>query len=55
MGKVLRIDLTSHRTTEQKTSVSCSESYLGRGLATKILFDETEANIDPLNPVTNCS
>jgi aldehyde:ferredoxin oxidoreductase len=51
MGKVLRIDLTTHRVTEQKTSVPCSESFLGgRGLATKILFDETEANIDPLSP-----
>jgi len=51
MGKVLRIDLTTHKATEQKTSVSCSESFLGgRGLGTKILFDETEANIDPLSP-----
>jgi aldehyde:ferredoxin oxidoreductase len=51
MGKVLRIDLTAHRATEQKTSVSCWGSFLGgRGLAVKILFDETEANIDPLSP-----
>jgi aldehyde:ferredoxin oxidoreductase len=51
MGKVLRIDLTTHKTTEEKTSVSYVESFFGgRGLATKILFDETEANIDPLNP-----
>ena len=51
MGKVLRIDLTTRKATEQKTSVSCSESFLGgRGLGTKILFDETEANIDPLSP-----
>ena len=50
-GKVLRIDLTTHKATEQKTSVSSAESFLGgRGLATKILFDETEANINPLNP-----
>jgi aldehyde:ferredoxin oxidoreductase len=51
MGKVVRIDLAAHRATEQKTSVSWCESFLGgRGLATKILFDETEASIDPLSP-----
>jgi aldehyde:ferredoxin oxidoreductase len=51
VGKVLRIDLTTHKATEQKTSVSYAESFLGgRGLATKILFDEAEANMDPLSP-----
>lgn len=51
-GKLLRIDLSTRRAVEEeKSSVPCLESFLGgRGLATKILFDETEANIDPLSP-----
>ena len=49
-GKLLRIDLTTQRVVEENSSVPCLESFLGgRGLATKILFDETEANIDPLS------
>jgi aldehyde:ferredoxin oxidoreductase len=51
LGKVLRIDLTRQKATEEETGVPRLEGFLGgRGLATKILFDETEGNIDPLGP-----
>ena len=48
-GRVLRVDLTASRTLDEKITPRLLENFLGgRGLATKILFDETKAHIDPL-------
>ncbi|MCK5265450.1 MAG: aldehyde ferredoxin oxidoreductase family protein, partial [Candidatus Thorarchaeota archaeon] len=51
MGKILRINLTTSTITEEFPDEDTLRKYLGgAGLATKILFDETEPGIDPLGP-----
>ncbi|MHA1481680.1 MAG: aldehyde ferredoxin oxidoreductase family protein, partial [Candidatus Thorarchaeota archaeon] len=51
MGKILRINLTTSTITEEFPDEETLRKYLGgAGLATKILFDETEKGIDPLGP-----
>jgi len=51
MGKILRINLTTSTITEEFPDKETLRKYLGgAGLATKILFDETEPGIDPLGP-----
>jgi len=50
-GKVLRVDLSKGEWEDEDLDVDLAEEYLGgRGLATKILFDEVDANVDPLSP-----
>jgi aldehyde:ferredoxin oxidoreductase len=50
-GKILRINLTSGRVSEQRVVPDLIEKYLGgNGFGAKILFDEIEENIDPLGP-----
>ena len=51
MGKILRVNLTNLTITEEFPDDETLRKYLGgAGLATKILFDETEPGIDPLGP-----
>ena len=51
MGKILRVNLTTSTITEEFPDEETIRMYLGgAGLATKILFDETEKGIDPLGP-----
>jgi len=51
MGKILRVNLTTSTITEEFPDEETLRKYLGgAGLATKILFDETEPGIDPLGP-----
>lgn len=50
-GKILRINLTSGRVSEQRLPPDLIERYLGgNGFGAKILFDEIEEGIDPLGP-----
>lgn len=51
MGKILRIDLTNGKITEEFPDENTLKMYLGgAGLATKFLFDEVKKGIDPLGP-----
>ncbi|MGY5878709.1 MAG: aldehyde ferredoxin oxidoreductase C-terminal domain-containing protein [Candidatus Thorarchaeota archaeon] len=51
MGKILRVNLSTSTITEEFPDDEILRKYLGgAGLATKYLFDETEAGIDPLGP-----
>lgn len=51
MGRILRINLTTGTITEEFPDEETLRKYLGgSGLATKILFEETQAGIDPLGP-----
>lgn len=51
MGKVLRVDLTSGQLTTQSFSDEVLRKYIGgSGLATKILYDETDEHTGPLSP-----
>jgi len=50
-GKVLRIDLSEKRHVIEDLDEDLSRDYLGgRGLATKILYDEIDPKIDAFNP-----
>ncbi len=49
MGRILRIDLTSGKITEQPLDDELARAYIGgSGLAARILYDETSASTDPL-------
>lgn len=49
MGKILRVDLTNGRITEEFPDENTLKMFLGgAGLATKYLFDEIKPGIDPL-------
>lgn len=51
MGKILRVDLTSGKISEEFPDVETLKLYLGgAGLATKFLIDEVPKGIDPLGP-----
>ena len=51
MGKILRVDLTNGKITEEIPDEKTLRMYLGgAGLATKYLFDEVKKGIDPLGP-----
>jgi aldehyde:ferredoxin oxidoreductase len=51
VGKVLRVDLTKKMITEQTFSEETLRKYIGgTGLGTKILFEETTKDTDPLGP-----
>ena len=50
-GSILRINLTSKKMMPQKLSKSFAQTYLGgRGFSSRILYDEIEADTDPLGP-----
>jgi aldehyde:ferredoxin oxidoreductase len=51
IGKIVRVDLTSHRVVDEKLDVDIARKYFGgRGLGAKILFEELKPGIDPLGP-----
>ncbi|MFX1502730.1 MAG: aldehyde ferredoxin oxidoreductase family protein [Promethearchaeota archaeon] len=51
MGKILRVDLTNGKTTEEFPDKEILKLYLGgAGLGTKYLIDEVPKGIDPLGP-----
>ncbi len=51
MGKILRVNLTERKITEEEISEELAKKYLGgRGLASKYLFDELRPGTDPLGP-----
>jgi len=51
MGKILRIDLTEHTYRTEDLDEDLAKQYLGgRGLATKILYDEIDPAIDAFDP-----
>ena len=51
MGKILRVDLSNGKISEEPTPEQDARMFLGgNGLATKILFDELEGGVDPLGP-----
>lgn len=51
MGKILRVDLTKGKIEEQKLDETLARNFIGgSGLGTKILYDETGAETDPLGP-----
>ncbi|NOR82532.1 MAG: aldehyde ferredoxin oxidoreductase [Ardenticatenales bacterium] len=51
MGRILRVDLTNARVSEEPLSERYTRMFLGgSGLATKYLFDELEKGVDPLGP-----
>ena len=51
MGKILRIDLTEHSYEIEDLDEDLAKEYMGgRGLATKILYDEVDPEIDAFDP-----
>jgi len=49
MGKILRVNLSEGKVSEEDTNKDWAEKYLGgSGLATKYLYDEVKAGVDPL-------
>jgi aldehyde:ferredoxin oxidoreductase len=50
-GKILEVNLTNRKITEQPIPDEMIETYLGgRGVAAKILWDNTDKETDPLGP-----
>jgi aldehyde:ferredoxin oxidoreductase len=51
MGKILRVDLTKGKVEAEKLDENLAKNFIGgSGLATKILYDETGPETDPLGP-----
>jgi aldehyde:ferredoxin oxidoreductase len=51
MGKILRVDLSKSKITEEFPDENTLKMFLGgSGLATKYLFDEVKKGVDPLGP-----
>lgn len=51
IGKILRVNLTNSKITEDDLSEDLARKYLGgKALSAKILFDELKPGIDPLGP-----
>jgi aldehyde:ferredoxin oxidoreductase len=49
-GKILRVNLTAGTVTSEPLNMTWAKQYLGsRGLATKYLVEEMDANVDPLS------
>ncbi len=49
VGKILRIDLGSRKSSEQPTMDYARDFMGGMGVGLKILWDENPANVDPLD------
>jgi aldehyde:ferredoxin oxidoreductase len=50
IGKILRIDLTTGKTSTQPLDAGLARDYIGaRGLGTKFLFDEVDPKVDALS------
>ena len=51
IGTILKVDLTKGKLVKQSLDRSLAKNFIGgRGINSKILFDETEPEIDPLSP-----
>ncbi|NQU65029.1 MAG: aldehyde ferredoxin oxidoreductase, partial [SAR324 cluster bacterium] len=51
MGTILKIDLTNSNIVKEPLDPHLAKTFVGgRGLATKILYDEMEIDCDPLGP-----
>jgi len=51
IGKILRVNLTEGTWKVEDLDIRLAKAFIGgRGLATKILFDEVAPNVDPLSP-----
>ncbi|HUK50808.1 MAG TPA: aldehyde ferredoxin oxidoreductase N-terminal domain-containing protein, partial [Terriglobales bacterium] len=51
VGKLLRVDLTSGKTSEIHIDNAFAENWMGgRGFIAKILYDELPAGADPFGP-----
>jgi len=51
VGRVLRVDLTKGKCSVEDLDPDMAEAFIGgRGLASKLLFDEIDSSIDPLGP-----
>jgi len=51
MGKILRVNLTERKISEEEIPEEIAKKFLGgRGIAGKYLFDEVKPGIDPLGP-----
>ncbi len=51
VGKIIRVDLTKGICTVEGLDTGLAKKFIGgRGLATKILFDEIDPKVDPLSP-----
>ena len=56
MGKILRVDLTHQKVTEEPLPREDASLLLGGcGLATKYLFEELKPGVDPLGRTTSSS
>ncbi len=50
-GKLLRVNLTENTTNTENIPKEVLEDYIGgRGLGTKIIYDEIKSKVDPLSP-----
>lgn len=50
-GTILRINLTEHKITKEELPLEMAQKYIGgRGLGTKLYFDEVDPKIDALSP-----
>jgi aldehyde:ferredoxin oxidoreductase len=50
-GKILRVDLSSSTCVTKDLDEKIARDYLGgRGLGTRILYDEQQAGIEPFSP-----
>ncbi len=50
-GKILRIDLTTRKVTEEDVDPQIARDYIGgRGWAIRYLYDEVDPAVDPLSP-----
>jgi len=50
-GKILRVNLMDEKIIEEKLDHDVARSFLGgRGLGSKILFDELKSSVDPFSP-----
>ena len=51
VGKLLRVNLTNNSITVENLSGRLTDQFLGgRGLASKVLYDEVDAQVEPLSP-----
>jgi aldehyde:ferredoxin oxidoreductase len=51
MGSILKVNLTNGKTVKEPLEEALAHDYIGgRGINTKILYDETNLGVDPLGP-----
>lgn len=50
-GTILRVNLTDGAITREATDMEQAKLFIGaRGLATKVMVDEVDPQVDPLSP-----